>query len=148
MRLNPKMKVVIDTNVYIVAALDLAEGVNSAEVKTIKAAGKKFKVVICKEILEQIMRVAKRVGDKDLGSRIIAALWTDTSPVFVEVYDEVVKAYEDKIPRKDLAVFAAGLIAKADYLVSVDREFLKSAKNAQNVFKCVTPEEFVEILKL
>ena len=65
--------------------------------------------------------------------------------MFVEVYDEVVKAYEDKIPRKDLAIFVAGLIAKADYLVSVDREFLK---NAQNVFKCVTPEEFVEILKL
>jgi len=142
------MRVVIDANVYIVAALDLAKGADSAEVKIIKAAGKKFRVVICKEILEQIMRVAKRVGDKDLGSRLIAALWTDTSPVFVEVYDEVVKAYDNKVPRKDLAIFAAGLIAKADYLVSVDREFLKNAENAQNMFKCVTPEEFVEILKL
>lgn len=142
------MKVVIDANVYIVAALDLAKGADSAEVRMIKAAGKKFRIVICKEILEQIMRVAKRVGDKDLGSRLIAALWTDTSPVFVEVYDEVVKAYDNKIPRKDLAIFAAGLIAKAEYLVSVDREFLKSAKNAQNMFKCVTPGEFVEVLKL
>lgn len=142
------MKVVIDTNVYIVAALDLAKGVDSAEVKIIKAAGKKFRVVICKEIMEQIMRVAKRVGDKDLGSRLIAALWIDTSPIFVEVYDEVVKTYNNKIPRKDLAIFAAGLIAKADYLVSVDREFLRSAKNVQNMFKCVTPEEFVEALKL
>ena len=142
------MKVVIDANVYIVAALDLAKGADSAEVRMIKAAGKKFRIVICKEILEQIMRVAKRVGDKDLGSRLIAALWTDTSPVFVEVYDEVVKAYDNKISRKDLAIFAAGLIAKAEYLVSVDREFLKSAKNAQNMFKCVTPGEFVEVLKL
>jgi len=141
------MKVVIDTNVYIIAALDLARGVDSAEVKIIKAVGKKFRVVICKEMLEQIMRVAKRVGNKDLGSRLIAALWVDASPIFVEVYDEVIKAYANKIPRKDLAIFAAGLIARADYLVSVDKEFLKKAENVQNTFDCLTPEEFVEVLK-
>jgi len=141
------MKVVIDTNVYIIAALDLARGVDSAEVKIIKAVGKKFRVVICKEMLEQIMRVAKRVGNKDLGSRLIAALWVDASPIFVEVYDEVIKAYANKIPRKDLAIFAAGLIARPDYLVSVDKEFLKKAENVQNTFDCLTPEEFVEVLK-
>ena len=60
------MRVLIDTNVYVIAALDLARNFESAEVKVIKAAiNQKFRVIITKEIQEQILRVAKRVGGKD-----------------------------------------------------------------------------------
>lgn len=145
------MKVLLDTNVYIVAALDLARGVESAEVKIIKAAvNRKFRVVITKELQEQILRVAKRVGSKDWASKLIALIWTEIKPVFIPqtYYKDLMKIYEDKIPRKDLAIFAAALAADIDCLVSENRNFIKEAAKAQSIFRCLTPEEFVYELNL
>ncbi len=145
------MKVLLDTNVYIVAALDLAKNVESVEVKIIKAAiNQKFRVVITKELQEQIIRVAKRVGDKDWSSRLIALIWAEVKPIFIPqtYYKDLMKMYENKVPRKDLAIFTAALAGNVDYLVSENREFIKRAAKAQNIFKCLTPEEFVKELKL
>lgn len=138
------MKVLLDTNVYIVAALDLARGFESAEVKIIKAAvNRKFRVVITKELQEQILRVAKRVGSKDWASKLIALIWAEIKPAFIPqtYYKDLMKIYEDIIPRKDLAIFAAALAADVDFLISENRNFIKAAK-AQGIFRCLTPEEF------
>ncbi len=145
------MKVLLDTNVYIVAALDLARNIESAEVKIIKAAiDQKFRVVITKELQEQIIRVAKRVGNKNWASRLIALIWAEIKPIFIPqtYYKDLMRLYKSKVPRKDLAIFVAALAGNVDYLVSENRSFIKEATKAQNIFKCLTPEEFVRKLKL
>jgi len=145
------VKVLLDTNVYIVAALDLAGDVESAEVKIIKAAiDQKFKVVITKELQEQIINVAKRVGNKDWASRLITLIWAEIRPIFIPqtYYKDLMRIYKNKVPRKDLAIFVAALAGNVDYLVSENRDFIRDAAKAQNIFKCLTPEEFVRELKL
>lgn len=145
------MKALIDTNVYIVSALDLARDIESDEVKIIKAAiDQKFRVVITKELQEQILRVAKRVGGKDFASRLVALIWSEIKPIFIPqtYYRCLMKIYVDKIPRKDLAIFTAALAANVDYLISENRDFIRKSAEAQKVFKCLTPEEFVNKIKL
>ena len=131
--------------------MDLARNVESAEVKIIKATtDQKFRVIITKELQEQIIRVAKRVGNKDWASRLIALIWTEIRPIFIPqtYYKDLMKIYRDKIPRKDLAIFIAALAGNVNYLVSENKNFIKEASKAQNLFKCLTPEEFVKELKL
>ena len=145
------MKVLIDTNVYIIAALDLARDVETAEVKIIRAAiDQKFRVVITKELQEQILRVAKRVGGKDFASRLVALIWSEIKSIFIPrtYYECLMKIYEDKIPRKDLAIFTAALVANVDYLISENRNFIRKSAEAQRIFKCLMPEDFVNEIKL
>ncbi len=145
------MRVLIDTNVYVIAALDLARNFESAEVKVIKAAiNQKFRVVITKEIQEQILRVAKRVGGKDFASRLVALIWSEIKPIFIPqtYYKTLMRIYEDKIPRKDLAIFTAALVADVDYLISENRELLKKSAEVQDIFDCLTSEEFIDKINL
>ena len=58
------------------------------------------------------------------------------------------KLYEGKIPRKDLAIFAAALAGNVDFMISENRAFIRKAAKAQNLFECLTPEEFAEKLRL
>ena len=145
------MRVLIDTNVYVIAALDLARNFESSEVKVIKAAiNRKFRVVITKEIQEQILRVAKRVGGKDFASRLVALIWSEIKPIFIPqtYYKTLMRIYEDKIPRKDLAIFTAALVADVDYLISENRELLKKSAEVQDIFDCLTSEEFIDKINL
>ena len=85
-----------------------------------------------------------------LASRLVALIWSEIKPIFIPqtYYRPLMRIYEDKIPRKDLAIFTAALVANVDYLISENREFLKKSGEVQDVFKCLTPKEFIDEINL
>jgi len=101
--------------------------------------------VLCEELGEQIKNVAKRTEGKDWAGRIFNIIWCEVQPIYIPQYryNEIKKEYKDKVPRKDLAIFAAALAGKVDYLVSENREFIRLAAESQNLFKCMDSETFV-----
>ncbi|MEK6886937.1 MAG: putative toxin-antitoxin system toxin component, PIN family [Nanoarchaeota archaeon] len=144
------IKVVLDTNVFVVGFIDLAQGIESAEVKILKnLLNKNNTILLSIPIEEQIMRVITRVKDKNFAGLIRHTIWSDFAAEFVDVdkNKRTIESFKNKVPRKDLGIFLTAFIGKADYLISNDREFLDSASKCQNEFKCISPNEFLNFLE-
>ncbi len=94
--------------------------------------------------MEEYSRVAKRVENKEFGSwlRYLVLSAMDSYFVNVDECEEVARRFEGKIPREDLLHFVACVVGDCDYLISMNREFLKQAQNKG--FECVTPKEFLK----
>lgn len=139
------MKLVVDTNVFIVGFLDLAEDKESAEVRILRGLKKgKYKLILSSNLEEQILRVARRVRDRDWVGLLRHIIWSDFRIKYVKLNTELRQKYGNKVPRKDLGVFVTAIKGKADYLISNDKDFLEEASHAQQIFSCLTPHEFVK----
>ena len=141
------MRVVLDTNVFIIGFIDLAENVPSPETIILRDFFQKEKTVVMSAALEeQILRVVLRVKDKDFAGLVRHMLWSDFRIDFVDTAQQprIAKTFAAKIPRTDLDIFLAAFIGAADCLVSNDGEFIASAARCQNRFACMNPAEFVK----
>ena len=142
------LKCLIDTNVILISALDIAENRDTEEAKIIKLiVDNKIRPIITLQLLNEYHEAAKRLIDKDFASWLRYLIVDVSKPIFVS--DEVCKELEPKfvglIPKEDLRYFVSCIIAEADYLISNNREFLKKSKN--NYFECLTPREFIKKAK-
>lgn len=142
------LKCLIDTNILLIGALDLAEDKSSDEAKIIKLTiDGKIRPIITLQLLNEYHEAAKRLMDKDFAGWLRYLIVDVSKPTFVP--DDVCKELEPKfaglIPKEDLRHFVSCVIAEADYLISNNREFLKKSKN--NYFECVTPKEFLKKVK-
>lgn len=139
------LKCLIDTNILLIGALDLAEDKSSDEAKIIKLTiDGKIRPIITLQLLNEYHEAAKRLMDKDFAGWLRYLIVDVSKPTFVP--DDVCKELETKfdglIPKEDLRHFVSCVIAEADYLISNNRDFLKSSKN--NYFECLTPKEFLK----
>ncbi len=143
------MRVLVDTNVFVIAAIDFATEQHSDEKVIIEhLLDRKMEIIYTVPMLEEYSRVAKRLEDKEFGSWLRYLVISAMESYFVNVDEcqEIAKRFEGKIPREDLLHFVACVVGNADYLVSMNREFLKKAENKG--FQCVTPKEFLKRTKL
>lgn len=139
------MKLVVNTNVFIVGFLDLAERKESCEVQILRELkNRKHRLILSSNLEEQILRVARRVRSRDWVGLLRHVIWSDLEIKYAELNWELRRKYEDKVPRKDLGVFVTAIKGEADYLISNDEDFLEKASHAQQTFRCVTPSEFLE----
>ena len=139
----------IDTNVFLVGALDLRYGKSSEEAEIITLLiERKIRTIASLRLLEEYHEAAKRIMGKDFAGWLRHLILDISMPVFAS--DELCKELEPKfsgsIPQEDLRHFVSCVLAEADFLISNNREFLKKSKN--NYFKCLTPEEFLSKTKL
>jgi predicted nucleic acid-binding protein len=144
-------RIFLDTNVYIVGAQDL----NTAEGKILLWLGFEEKtedaaeVVLSKELIMQILRVAKRLRGKDWAGSLISRIWQKFKIVYVLVEEsalsEEVKAF---VPREDVGVYLTAKQGKADFFISSNYELIRSAAVKTRDFQCLTPEEFVRRISL
>ncbi len=60
-------------------------------------------------IFQQILRVVKRLQNKDWGAQIVGRLWNDLNLVYVLVKQEEVDEAlrQGKVPREDITVYLA-----------------------------------------
>ena len=142
------LKCLIDTNILLTGALDLALDTASDEAHVIKLLiDGKIRPIITIHLLNEYHEVAKRLMDKDFASWLRYLIVDVSKPIFIS--DDICKELEPKfngiIPKEDLRHFVSCVIAEADYLVSNNREFLKKSKN--NYFECLTPKEFLRKVK-
>jgi predicted nucleic acid-binding protein len=136
----------IDTNVFLLGALDLRDDKSSEEAKIITLViERKIRPIVSLRLLSEYHEAARRVMGKDFAGWLRHLILDVSKPVFVS--DELCKEIEPKfsglIPKEDLRHFVSCILAEADYLISNNKEFLKKSKN--NYFKCLTPKEFLSI---
>lgn len=140
------MKIVLDTNVFIVGFLSLAAGENCAESRILKDLLEKEKTLLLSSALEeQIFRVILRVRDKDFAGLVRHMLWSDYLIEFVEISGKKFPVqWKTIIPRKDLGIFLTAHFGNANIFVTNDIDFLQKAKSCKPAFLCLKPNEFIE----
>ena len=141
------MRVLVDTNVLIIGALDLAINKDSPEKKILELlVERKLKLVYSSKLLEEYCRIALKLKDKQFSSWIRYLIITlDSNFVSDNEIEQIKDNFKDKLPKEDLVHFLACVLGGVDYLISNNREFLKKAQN--NSFSCMLPSQFLEELK-
>ncbi len=141
------MRIVLDTNVFIIGFLSLAAGEDCAESRILKDLLEKEKTLILSSALEeQILRVILRVKDKDFAGLVRHILWSDYHIEFVEISGKKFPIkWKTIIPRKDLSIFLTAHFGNADIFVTNDTDFLQKAKSCKPSFLCLRPDEFVSL---
>ena len=141
-------RAVLDTNIFIFGYSDLPEVEVEKQILQRLSGNPRFTLLLSAELEDQILRVAKRVKDKDWAGLLRFFIWNDFHVEWVpippvEALQQTHRQAMETIPRKDRLIFLTALLGKADYLVSNNRDFVKAAAERQRLFKCVTPEEFL-----
>ena len=143
----PKI-VFLDTNVFIIGTADPA----SAEARILEWVGyqsgeaEPVEVVVSQDLFEQILRVTRRLQNKDWGGEILARIWQKLNLryVLVDADEWAALAGDGIIPREDIGVYLAARNGKADVFISSNRKLVRTLADMTGEFICLTPEAFCE----
>lgn len=141
-------RIFFDTNVYIIGVADP----ESAEREILMWAGfngnnsNPVEVVISEELLDQILRVSKRLKNKDWGSQIVARMWQNFNIYNVYLENDELANIEalGVIPREDVGVYLTASKGKSQCFVSSNHKLIKSLVKETEEFECLTPQEFIK----
>jgi predicted nucleic acid-binding protein len=137
----------LDTNVYIIGTVDST----SPERKILEYLGFDSKekkedsiVLISDELIEQILRVSKRIKNKDLGGEILGRIWQCLNVYYVFLNYQELFALENlgSIPREDVGVYLTARTGGASCFVSANHKLIKALVDITGEFECLTPDEF------
>ena len=140
-------RVFLDTNVYIVGVANAT----SAEWKILLWLGfgsprlDVAEVVISAEVIEQILRVAKRLKNKDWAGSIVARIWQNLKLRYVLVNEPGFQQTDtfQWLPREDIGVYLTAKLGKADCFISSNHELIRVIAAETGEFECLNPEDFV-----
>lgn len=138
-------RVFLDTNVYIIGAAQR----DSAEAAILRWAGFESpapatEVVVSHVLIEEIRRVARRVGGKDWAGQLLARIWQELRVVYVVIpADELSHKVLAPIPREDVGVYLTARTGGAECFVSANRELVRVLAERRGVFDCLSPGDFV-----
>jgi len=139
----PPVRVILDTNIYIIGYQFPA----SDEHRVLEIVRRRHDVVVfSREIEDQIRRVGRRVQGKDYAGWILNTVWRDFVVDYVALPDlPFVEAEQlaPGIPKEDILVFLTAVAGQAACLVSNNREFLRESEAAQRAFRSLTPAQFL-----
>jgi predicted nucleic acid-binding protein len=138
--------VFLDTNVYIIGSAEP----DSFEGRVLDWAGffdrvnPDVEVIVSEELFEQVLRVAKRLQNKDWGGEILARIWQKLQLRYVLVAPgEWRKLMEMAlIPREDVGVYLTARNGMAEYFISSNHKLVRDLTEQTGEFKCMTPETF------
>jgi predicted nucleic acid-binding protein len=140
-------RIFLDTNVYIIgAALP-----DSPEGKILRWAGfgmvepGPIEIVISQELIEQILRVGRRLKGKDWGSEIVGRIWRDMTCIFtlVAINDIETMQITGLIPREDVGIYLTARNGKAQCFISANHELIRELVKQTQEFECFSPQNFV-----
>jgi predicted nucleic acid-binding protein len=141
------MRIFLDTNIYIIGQLMPM----SSEEKILTELGfyktsypLGIEVIISQDLLNQILRVGKRLQGKDWASKLVDQIWCNLNCLFIpETFEMQVEGQKileaNFIPSEDIFIYLTAKYGRADYFVSGNRELLKAIAD----FECLTPEDFI-----
>ncbi|QYX34289.1 hypothetical protein K2F26_18745 [Sphaerospermopsis torques-reginae ITEP-024] len=135
----------LDTNIYIIGVANQ----NSYERKILESVGflepSSVGIIISEELLEQILRVSKRLYGKDWGSQIIARIWQQLQLIYVNFTSEEWLKIEELglIPREDIGVYLTASKGETQCFVSANYKLIRCLVQETKEFECLTPPEFV-----
>ena len=135
----------LDTNIYIIGVANQ----NSYERKILEAVGflhpSSVEVIVSEELLDQILRVSKRLYNKDWGSQIVARIWQQLQVIYVNFTSEEWLKIEELglIPREDIGVYLTASKGETQCFVSANYKLIRCLVQETKEFECLTPQEFV-----
>ena len=142
------MRVFLDTNIYIIGQL-IPE---SAEEKLLKILGfydqnysSTIQVLISQELINQILRVGKRLQGKDWSGQLVNQIWYNLNCLFIlettKMRQEATQLLQNKvIPSEDIFIYLTAKFGQADYFVSGNRELISIIAD----FQCLTAKDFLD----
>lgn len=137
--------VLIDTNVIIEGAINLTTNVGSPEARIWSAFLRgRLKVAFSDVLLFEVVTVARRLIGKDFASKLRAQILDKTEVLSKGELSPYISQLSE-VPKEDIAHAALAAAVKAKYIISNNREFLRSLEGK---FRCVTPKSFVETIHL
>jgi predicted nucleic acid-binding protein len=140
-------RVFLDTNVYIVGSANST----SSEWKILQWLGFESRrsdaaeVVISAEVIEQILRVAKRLKNKDWAGSVVARIWQNLKLRYVLINEPGFQQTGpfQWLPREDIVVYLTAKFGKADCFISSNHELIRVIAAKTGEFECLKPEDFV-----
>lgn len=137
--------VLIDTNVSIEGAINLASNIDSPEARIWSAFLQgRLKAAFSDVLLSEVVAVARRLMGKDFASKLRSQI-LDRAEVLSKGELSPYISQLSEVPKEDIAHAALATAVKAKYIISNNRKFLRSLKDK---FRCVTPKSFVETVHL
>lgn len=138
----------LDTNIYILGALDLASDENKILSLLIndENSDRQTRVIFSQELIDQILRVGKRLQNKDWSSGLLTRLWQQLQVDFIFVEDQDIQAIADAgiIPREDAGIYLTAKQGKAQCFVSRNYKLIRALVEQTEEFECFTPIEFLQ----
>ncbi len=140
----------LDTNVYIIGSADL----DSAEAQILAWAERasqetgEVEVIDSDELFEQILRVSKRLQNKDWGGEILARIWQNLKLRYVlnDMVEWETLAKEGIIPLEDVGIYLTARNGNADHFISSNHELIRELSAKTSEFVCMTPKDFHKLL--
>ena len=146
MTISP-IRIFFDTNVYITGFA--APESNEFRCLQWASLGQKqsslIEVVISEILVKEILRVAKRLRNKDWGGEIVDKIWQNFQVFYVLVDEDELEIIENlgNILREDAGVYLTAKTGKAQCFVSANYKLVKGIVEKTGEFECLTPEAFV-----
>lgn len=138
----------LDTNIYILGALDLASDENKILSLLIndENSDRQTRVIFSQELIDQILRVGKRLQNKDWSSGLLTRLWQQLQVDFIFVEDQDIQAIANAgiIPREDAGIYLTAKQGKAQCFVSRNYKLIRALVEQTEEFECFTPIEFLQ----
>jgi len=145
----PPSRIFLDTNIYILGAAH----VNTVEARILDWAGfagnssgsTEVEVVVSPGLFDEILRVSKRLYNKDRAGELVAFIWQRLRLHYVIIdradVERVVR--DGRIPREDAEVYVTARNGQAACFVSANHKLIRALNESTGDFECLTPDEFV-----
>jgi hypothetical protein len=140
-------RVCLDTNVYLVGAADE----NSPESRILRWLGFEgeapmAEAVVSEALFNQILRVSRRLHDKDWAGALLYRIWRGMKLLYVQLDESELVAVEadGRIPREDIEIYLTARAGKSEVFVSSNHELVQALGARTGEFESCTPEAFVE----
>jgi predicted nucleic acid-binding protein len=138
----------LDTNIFILGALDLESDESKilSILESDKNGDQQTKVIVSQELIDQILRVGKRLQNKDWSSGLLAKIWQQLQIDFIFVDDQDIQAIAGAgiIPREDGGVYLTAKQGKDQCFVSRNYKLIRALVEQTEEFECLTPREFLQ----
>ncbi|MGV2387430.1 MAG UNVERIFIED_CONTAM: hypothetical protein LVR29_01045 [Microcystis novacekii LVE1205-3] len=112
----------LDTNVYLIGAVELEspEGLILQWLGWEAPNDNPVVVIISEELIDQIIRVAKRLKNKDWSGEIIGRIWQNFKFFYVQIDDFELAEMEalGVIPREDVGVYLTAKVGQSQSLIT------------------------------
>lgn len=139
-------RVFLDTNVYIVGAGN-TEGVEWQILSWLGFDGSQSaaaEIVVSTELIEQILRVGKRLQGKDWAASIVSRMWQNLKLryVLIDKHEYAELSALGWLPKEDIGVYLAAKQGRAECFVSSNHELIRAMVTETKDFECLKPQDF------
>lgn len=139
------MKVLVDTNIFVFAYVDKTS--EATQIRSLLMNKSRFSLIYTEQLKNQIRRVLRRLVSKDDTGLILNRIERDFQLAWLAVKPDnldLVRMIEvHQIPREDVVIFSAAVHGRADLMISQNHEFVRQAARAQDLFDCLTMQDFL-----